>query len=367
MDLTSAAFPDSPPGFAVRLILALRRFLTRLADRFAPAELVVFDQAIAGAWGHMVATACRLGLADVLGDKPKSAEELATATQLQVDPLRRLLRALSARGFFRLLPDGRFEHTRLSRVLRGGRLGREREFVLYFNSGSNLRAWSALDHALRTGESPFDREHGVNVWEWFDTHADERELFAHAMMGLTVMDAPALAKLYPFAEVRRVCDVGGGRGTLLSELLIRHSHLDGMLLEGAGVLDSARKLLAARGVLSRVELVAGSFFEQVPSGADAYLLKNILHDWDDVASDRILRTVRSAASSGARVLLVETLVDAHSQSPMETGADLQMMVACSRGRERSADELNALLKRTGFRPHRVFTYPTLGVVEGVVD
>ena len=122
---------------------------------------------------------------------------------------------------------------------------------------------------LRSGESPFDRVHGMNVWEWFAEHPDEQEMFAHGMMGLTTQHAPVIAALYPFAEVKSVCDVGGGRGALLSELLLRHPHLRGVLADGAGVLASAEVLLAARGVKDRVELAVSSFFDEVPAGADA--------------------------------------------------------------------------------------------------
>jgi hypothetical protein len=153
----------------------------------------------------------------------------------------------------------------------------------------------------------------MTLWQWFDEHTDEREIFAHAMMGLTVGDAPVIAKLYPFREIVPVCDVGGGRGTLLSELLIRHPHLKGVLCEGPGVLESARTLFEARGVLDRVDLVPGTFFESVPTGADAYLLKNVLHDWDDATCVKILRVVRAAAAPGARLLVAESLVERDSR------------------------------------------------------
>jgi O-methyltransferase domain len=314
---------------------------------------------------HVLGALVRAGVPEALSAGPLGAEQLADRTGLNADALFRTLRCASLQGYFRLRADGRFEHNSRSRALAGGGLGRARELALYFSSGSNLAAWGAFDHALRTGRSPFDHVHGMTIWEWFERHADEREMFAHGMMGKSVADAPVLARIYPFAELRNLCDVGGGRGTLLSELLIRHRHLRGTLYESPGVLESARELLAARGVLERVRLVPGSFFESVPEGADAYLLKNILHDWDDERCATILRHVRAAAPAGSRVLIAESVVDRYSRDPLAVPADLQMMVACSDGRERSRAEFQSLLEKTGFRQGRVFAYPTISVLEGI--
>ena len=364
MKLSRRRFPDAPPARVVRALLWLRAAVSTLARALGPAELCVFEHATAGVLLHVLGALLRAGVPEALRDGPLGAEQLAERTGLNADALFRTLRCVSLQGYFRLRKDGRFEHNSRSRALMGGSLSRAREFLLYFTSGSNLAAWGQFEHALKTGRSPFDHVHGVNVWEWFEGHADERELFAHSMMGISVADAPVIARIYPFRELGALCDVGGGRGTLLSELLIRHSHLRGSLYDSPGVLQSARELLAARGVLERVELLPGSFFERVPPGADAYLLKNVLHDWDDAACAKILRNVRAAAGASGRVLIAESVVERYSRDPLSVAADLQMMVACSDGRERSHAEYRSLLEKTGFRLGRVFTYPTISVLEG---
>src|SRR5690606_5974321 len=141
-------------------------------------------------------------------------------------------------GWFRLDAAGRFSNGRLAEGLRAGDLHRGRAWADYFASKSNAAAWADYDETFRTGGPAFERVHGTSVWDWFDAHPSEREAFAHAMMGLTVLDAPRIASLYPFSEVRTVCDVGGGRGTLLSEILLRHPHLRGVLCDAPGVLES---------------------------------------------------------------------------------------------------------------------------------
>src|SRR5262249_17869851 len=164
----------------------------------------------------------------------------------------------------------RFVNGRLAAALLSGSPSRSREWALYFSSGSNVAAWGDFAETLRTGSSAFDRLHGMTVWEWFQAHSDEREMFAHAMMGLPFGDATIVGSIYPVEEIDAVCDVGGGRGTLLSELLLRFPRLSGILVEDRRVLASAREFLAARGVAGRVMLVPGNFFESVPLGADAY-------------------------------------------------------------------------------------------------
>lgn len=365
LSLSGKRFPDAPPASVIRALLWLRGAVAGLARALGPAELCVFEQATAGAMLHVLGALARAGVPEALRAGPLSAEQLADRTGLDADALFRTLRCVSLQGYFRLRGDGRFEHNARSRVLAGGSVSRAREFLLYFSSRSNMAAWSNFDHALATGRSPFDHVHGMTVWDWFERHGDERELFAHAMMGISAADAPVIAKLYPFREVGTVCDVGGGRGTLLSELLLRHRHLRGTLYESPGVLDSARELLAERGVLERVSLVPGGFFDGVPAGADAYLLKNVLHDWDDERCALILRRVRDAASTGARVLIAEAIVERYSRHPLAVPADLQMMVACSNGRERSRGELEGLLRKAGFRVGRLFSYPTVSLLEGI--
>jgi hypothetical protein len=166
--------------------------------------------------------------------------------------------------------------------------------------------------------------------------------------------------------VRRLCDVGGGHGDLLAEVLLRHPHLTAVLLDSPGVLATARPFLAARGVLPRVELAPGNFFDAVPAGCDAYLLKNILHDWDDDRAVRILARCRGAMQSGHRLLLVEALVEESTTRDIGPLSDLQMMVICSGGRERGRADYARLFAQAGLRLGSVVAAPgPMSVIEGV--
>jgi hypothetical protein len=364
-ELDPAPLPGPVPSSIVRAVLKLRSRLRALLDLAGPPEIALLDRTAGAAQTALVGTVARLGVPDLLAERgAMSAHDVAAAIGTDADATHRELRALALTGVFARTPDGRFENNRLSDALRRGRPTRAREFAMYFASASNLRAWGDLEGTLRTGKNAFERVNGKNVWDWFDEHVEERETFAQAMMGMTTVEAPAIATLYPFAEVQKVCDVGGGRGTLLSEILIRHPHLRGVLCDAPGVLESARELLRARGVASRVELSPGSFFDEVPRGAQAYVLKNILHDWDDERCVRILRVCRAAMEPGARVLVCDAIVEVDTDEALAALADLQMMMVCCEGRERGRADFGRLFRESGFELGRVYEGATIAVIEG---
>jgi O-methyltransferase domain/Dimerisation domain len=363
-EVTNKAF--LPPWLVVKLVLAFRRWLVALADAMVPPQLPLFEQASGVMRTHLLGAAARLRIADLLDQGPLDAATLAARTERDPDALERMMRALCAAGVFRRTRDGRFANNRLSAALRSGRHGSFRDFVDYFGSASNLAAWTDFERTLMSGKNAFERVHGVSVWEWFDRHPDERAVFAGAMSAMTQLEAPGVARAYPFGEVRRLCDVAGSRGTLLAEVLVRHRHLRGLLFDNAGVVAGAPPLFAARGVGDRVELAAGSFFERVPEGCDAYLLKNILHDWDDARSLTILRNCRRAMQPGHRLLVVELVVEPETTDGVGPLSDVQMMMVCSEGRQRSRADFARLFDSTGFKLRRVLPTATgMSIVEGI--
>lgn len=362
--LTPAPLPDAPPAWAVRLVMGLRRALLRLADRVVPPNVAVID-AISGVGRTVVLAAlANLKVPDELEKGPATAEALAARTGANPDALKRTLRAAAAQGLLKRGADGRYRGTPLSSALTD-KPDTMRAMAQFIGSKASVEAWADFGQTLLTGKNGFARVHGASVWHYLAEHPAEEAVFAQAMTNNTLSVASALAACYPFDEVSRVCDVGGGRGTLLSEILVRHPKLKGMLVDGEGPLSLAHELLKARQVADRVELVPGSFFDQVPAGCDAYILKSVLHDWDDERSLAILKNCRKAVAPGGRVLLMETLVEETSVD-FPVLADLQMMMATDEGRERSKSELERLLEHGGFRPGRHFeTSLYASVLEGV--
>jgi len=363
MALTSKPM-TAPPRLAVRAAIALRRSLLRAAEAVVPAQVALLERVIASSEVNMLGELGRLKVADLLEQGPLSAVEIAERTGTNADAMARTLRALVFTGVFSRRADGKFENNRMSRALLDAD-DSSRAFAMYFASKSNQHAWADFAETLRTGKNAFDRVHGSSIWDWFDAHPEERETFARAMMSITIAEGAGIATTYPFGEAQKVCDVGGGRGTLLSEILLHHPNVQGVLVDAPGVLESAKSLLDARGVRGRVELVPGSFFDAVPSGADVYVLKTVLHDWDDERSMKILSVVRAAMKPGARLVIVDFIVEADCDH-YAVMIDTHMMLVCGEGRERSPADFERLLQATGFRVERVLSTSTgMGIVEGV--
>lgn len=357
----------APPRRAVRGLLALRKALLRAADAVVPAQLAVFDRVTAMMGSHVVTELARVGVADLLDERSMTAAELAARTETDPVAMLRAMRGAVSMGVFERDAMGRYANNRLSSTLRSTETHDLRSVARYFGSRSNVMAWCDFPETLRTGKNAFERVHGKSIWEWFDEHPVERVTFADSMMAMTLVDAPGIAATYPFADVRKLCDVGGGRGTLLSEILVRHPHLRAVLFDNPGVLDAARELLGTRGVADRVELVAGSFFDvgSVPRGADTYVLKNVLHDWDDERCIAILRNCRAAMDRGGRLLVIEALVEEGCED-YGALADLHMMIVCCDGRERGRAEYEKLLVASGFRFERVMEAPTpVAILEAI--
>jgi hypothetical protein len=352
----------------IPLVLSVRQALHALADAIVPPQLPLFECATGLARTQVLAAAARLRLADLLAPGPLNAEELAEMTNRHPDAMQRMMRALVAAGVFRRCPDGRFANNRVSAWLRSDQPGGSRDFAEYFGSGSNVRAWSDFDRTLETGGSAFERMNGEGVWAWFESHPEERAVFARAMASMTLVDAPAVASAFPFGSLSKLCDVAGGQGVLLAEILARNPNLHGVLFDHASVLSEAAATFEARGLSERVDFAPGSIFEGVPPGCDAYLLKNVLHDWDDARSIAILKACRKVLRKGQRVLVVELLVEPESTLGVGPMSDLQMMMVCDDGRERGRADFERLFRAAGFELTRVIpTASLMSVIEGVAS
>jgi hypothetical protein len=353
-----------PPRRAVLLAMRLRALLLKAANALVPPQVQLMEMATGAAFTAVIGEVARRRLTDALARRPLSAAELAEEAKCSVGSLQRTLRACVAIGLVTVDAEGRYHNTKVGSALVAGE-DSARDFVLYFASEANLRAWENFRAALDTGRSAFESLHRRTVWDWFSERPDEGETFAGAMASITRLEAPAIAKAYPFGEIERVCDVGGGSGTLLGHLLHAWPQLRGLLFEAQHVLAAARRRFERWGVSDRAGLVPGSFFDEVPPGCDAYLLKNILHDWDDERCVRILGHVRRAALPGHRVLVCEGLTDGPLPHALAF-SDLQMMVVCS-GRERGRQEYAELLSRSGFRLSRASptSSPMTWVIEGI--
>lgn len=310
---------------------------------------------------HVAAT---LGIADLLRDGPRSSDELAAATETHGPSLHRVLRALAALRVLHEDDDGRFSLTAIGECLRSDAAEPVRGWADYVGRPAHFHAWGALLHTVRTGENAFQSVHGSDVWEYRAQHPEEGAAFDRAMTDTSRRANAHLLEAYDFDDFDLVVDVGGGHGALLAAVLSGHPRLRGVVFDQPHVIAGAADVLEAAGVADRCEVAGGSFFEAVPSGGDAYLLKAILHDWEDDDAVRILRSCRAAVVEAGAVLVVERELGGPNKSPDAKLSDLNMMVGPG-GRERARDEFADLLSAGGFVLERVVpTAIGLSVFEG---
>ena len=280
---------------------------------------IVFGAARAAA----VRAAVRLGVADALGETPADAQELATLVNTEPAPLRRLLRALSCYGIFTETPDGRFAHTEMSRLLREDDPDSLRHISLWCTEPWTWEVWPRLDDAVRTGRSVFPDVHGKGFFDYLHQDAHESaQVFNRAMTTSSVQSALDVAELLDLTGVSEVADIGGGQGHVLASLLEKHPSLRGTLMDLPGVVARADARLRDEGPLTgRTRIVAGDCRDAIPVKADLYIIKNIL-EWDDDSTRRTLRNVIAAARPGARVVVIENLVDDTPSMRFTTAMDL---------------------------------------------
>jgi hypothetical protein len=309
---------------------------------------------------HVAAT---LGIADLLADGPRTSDELAAETGAHPRALYRLLRALASIGVFREEDDERFTLTPIGERLRSDVPDSIHGWAAFIGRPYHWQAWSDLLHSVRTGENAFAHVHGTDVWHYRAERPEESAIFDRAMETLTGASNRSLLDGYDFGHFGTIVDVGGGNGALLSALLAEHPAMQGILVDQPHVVANADAVLRAAGVADRCRVVPGSFFEEVPAGGEAYVLKSIIHDWEDQEAIAILRVCRAAMPDAGVLLLVERVVGAPNEDPGAKFGDLNMLVAPG-GQERTLEEWAALLEIAGFR--LVGTTPTrsgLSVIE----
>jgi hypothetical protein len=291
----------------------------------------------------MVAAA--LGLADALRDGPADAATLAARIGADAKALHRLMRVLAALDVLEPLGGNAFALAAMGRFLCTEQAGSCAPMARLLGRANIWRAWGGLSDTVRTGKTAFDEAHGCSVWAYRNQHPEERDVFHSAMASGTDFLARAVLDAVDFGRFAHLVDVGGGDGAFLARILDRHSGLHGTLFDMPDMVADSR--LPAR-FAGRARAVSGDFFDTVPAGADAYLLKWILHDWDDENAVTILKSCRRAIDPQGRLLVAEYIIGPGHASPDGELMDLTMMVMTG-GRERTTDEFAALLSAAGFQ------------------
>jgi C-methyltransferase len=352
-----------PPAKVARIVERFRHHLYRLHQRSTPAPAVMFEMVV-GAWvAQAIQVAAELGIADALSNDPLPLDDLADRVGADPDALRRLMRALISRGIFRQRRDGRYDLTALAETLRSDAPFSMHGYARLVGSPQHREHWSLLVESVKSGKAILPQLRGKEGFDYLRDEPELAKLFNDAMAGLDGLAAIAVVAGYSFSPYRTIVDVGGGHGGLLSTILAATPNARGVLYDLPEVVAGASALLSQQGVKDRVRVEGGSFFDSVPSGGDAYVLKNVIHDWPDAQAVAILRNVRAAARADATVLLVETVLPEHDRDFAGKWVDLEMLLLAN-GRERTAAECRELLRQAGFRMNRVVqTASPFSVVE----
>lgn len=311
---------------------------------------------------QMIYVAAKLNIADLLANGPRSVEEIAATVGAHPRSLYRLLRALASLGIFEEDSNGRFGLTPLAELLQTEREGSLHPFALSYGEPWWWDAWGRLLHSVQTGETAFNSVHGQSLFEYLDQHLEAAKIFNANMRSMTAGEAKTLANAYDFSQTRLLVDVGGGLGTMATAVLQAQPGAKAILFDLPSVIAGARGYLAA-GSEGRCQLVAGSFFEWVPRGGDTYLLKDIIHDWDDARSIAILRNCRRAMSESAKLLLIERVIPPGNEPAEGKLVDISMLVMTG-GMERTESEYRALLEAAGLRMMKII--PT-GVSASIIQ
>jgi hypothetical protein len=289
--------------------------------------------------------AADLGVADQLGEEPLGSADLAEKTGTNASALGRLLMFLAAYEIFQQMPDGKFSHTPLSAVLREDHPNSMRPGIRRFVS----QWWSAvgeLEHSIQTGESAFEKIYGVSIFQYLKGNVELQQRFDVGMSRVSDADDAAIAAAYDFKKFGHIVDVGGGQGGLLTQILLVAPESMGILFDQPQVIERATRL-SESGLSDRSELVEGSFFESVPRGADCYVIKGVLHDFNDDQCVSILSNCREAMDANGRVVIANQDLPSPIDGPHPNLTLDMNMMAVLNGRERSQNDWSELLRRSG--------------------
>ncbi len=298
-----------------------------------------------------ILVAAELGVADALAHGPRHPAELANDLRVHERSVYRLLRALASAGIFAEDEHGRFSLTPMAELLRSDVPGSQRPNVRMM-VGQFFETWSRLIESVRTGKPAFDTRHRKTFFDHLAQNPGEAQLFDDAMTARNERKTRAMLEVYDFRDVDVLADIGGGNGQALIAVLKSFPRMRGILFDRPGVIARARAAAERAMLADRCDLVAGDFLDQIPAGADIYLLRHILHNWDDDRSINILKNVHAAMSPDARVLVVDRIIPRGNDPGFGKWMDLNMLVILG-GVERTIEEFQRLFDYVGFRIRQV--------------
>lgn len=331
----------------------------------APPEVVLTQLMLGSLAAQTIYVAAKLGIADLLADGPKSVDELATATSTHAPSLYRVLRAAASLNVFTEQENRVFALNPNAQPLLSNAPNSLRDIAIFMGEDWHWEVWGKTLYSVRTGKSAWAQTHGDDVFGYFGVNPGAATIFNRAMSSLTALATGAVVEGYDFSGINTLVDIAGGHGRLLSDVVEANPNMRGVLFDLPHVIEGARENVAKSKAADRVEFASGDFFISVPAGGDAYMMKHIIHDWDDDRAVTILQNIKKAMNPKGRVLLVESIIAEGNNQDFGKLMDIEMLVSPG-GKERTAAEYAELFERAGLRLKRIIpTKSAYSVIEAV--
>jgi hypothetical protein len=340
------------------MLLEKEGLAPRIEPESAPPSAALLQLLFGKHITYSLSAVARLGVPDHMSGAPVPVDELATKTGTHSPSLYRVMRTLASVGVFEELPGKRFKLTPVGELLKTHAPGSLRYLAIQLGDRWSTRAWEHFTDTARTGEDGVTKAFGKNVFELFAEEPEAAETFNRSMTNLSAAMVEPIVNAYDFSSIHRLADVGGGRGMLLASVLTRYPHMRGVVYDLPEVVAGALQEPHFSTCKERVELEAGSFFERVPSGCDAYIMKFILHDWSDDHCRQILNLIRSELPQNGRMLVCEQVVTASPEPTPAKFADIEMLALTVGGKERTEAEFRDLFASAGLRLMQVIQTET---------
>ncbi len=342
-------FPTYPPLFFVRITEKLRQFFLRLNRRFTHPNMVLWDM-VHNFWvAAGIGVVAELGIADLVKNGPRAIDDLASQTGTHPESLYRVMRMLATQGIFRELRGKRFASTPLANQLRDDQI---RYILMLHLDPRHFQMFSKLMTSVKTGSNVTGEFEGGELFEHIGSDQKRNERFNRAMTDASWLQAPALLSAFSFNRHRKIIDIGGGQGLFLAAILRNNSQCEGIVFDLPNALSRAGEVIDGYSLENRMETAGGDFFKEVPRGGDLYMMKSVLHDWNDEDSLKILGNLHRAMKPEARLLVIESVIGKINEPSFGKMTDILMMIAAG-GKERTRQEWEALLDRAGFRIRKI--------------
>ncbi|MCB2208092.1 MAG: hypothetical protein KQH67_07315 [Bacteroidetes bacterium] len=354
-----------PPVWVFSISNLLRNFFKKLFYAFVPSNMAVFEKS-QGFWiAKAISVACELNLAEIVGNTTKNIEEIADKAGANKAALYRLMRALASEGIFKETETRNFKNTPLSNALRE-QPGHLKNMIMHQLNSTNWEVVNEMKYSVITGQNAAQKLFGSDIFTHLENTPEKNALYNKAMTETSRLSSASIASAYSFRNINTLTDLGGGEGMLLYTILQKNEKIKGILFDLPHVVATAAQLAKDYHVENRVQIIPGSFFKDNLPDSDAYLLKNILHAFDDATCISLLKSIHRAMTGKGKILVVEAVVGENNKAEFGKMFDLQMLIGTENGKERTKNEFRNIFEAAGFRLNRVIkTVSPFCIVEGV--